>query len=248
MTPIVKTCCTCKQEKPIMDFGRLSKSADGYSSRCRPCWRIKQKESRERNPERTSEKKKKYYYANKDEILAKQKPKRAEYREKNREAILAKKKEYRLANKEKVQAAQRIWERSHPEKKKQYYMARKQRNPESLIVSWKRNYNKEVAIQRAKEWKKRNPDAVSANQADRRARKVSATPVWANRFFIKEAYSIAKLRTKSTGIVWHVDHIVPLKGKAVCGLHVENNLQVIPASVNYAKNNRWEDGSCHFWD
>ena len=165
MEHTVKTCCTCKQEKPITDFGRLSKSADGYSDRCRPCWRIKQKESRERDPVRTSEKKKKYYYANREKILAKQIPKRAEYKEKNRDTILAKKKEYRLANKDKVQAAQLAWGKSHPEKKKQYYMARKQRDPEGLVASWKRNYKKDIAIQRAKEWKKRNPIAVAANQA-----------------------------------------------------------------------------------
>jgi hypothetical protein len=65
-----------------------------------------------------------------------------------------------------------------------------------------------------------------------------ATPAWANHFFIEEAYDLAQRRTKSTGIKWHVDHIVPLRSKRVCGLHVENNLQVIPARTNLEKGNR----------
>jgi hypothetical protein len=48
------------------------------------------------------------------------------------------------------------------------------------------------------------------------------------------------LRTKMTGIEWHVDHIIPLQGKNVSGLHTPYNLQVIPASWNTAKGNKFE--------
>ena len=50
-------------------------------------------------------------------------------------------------------------------------------------------------------------------------------------------YDIAKLRTKCTGKTWEVDHVLPLRGKSVSGLHVPANLQVILKSENRAKRN-----------
>ena len=74
---------------------------------------------------------------------------------------------------------------------------------------------------------------------------MNATPAWANQFFIEEAYDLARLRTQQkTGRSdeWQVDHIVPLQHPLVQGLHVEHNLQVIPAIHNQRKGNRvWPD-------
>lgn len=91
-------------------------------------------------------------------------------------------------------------------------------------------------------YKVKNPDKNANIQQRRRSSKLNATPAWANEFFISEAYHLAKLRKKATGIKWHVDHTVPLKSNRVCGLHVEHNLQVIPAAQNVRKGNRhWPD-------
>jgi hypothetical protein len=56
---------------------------------------------------------------------------------------------------------------------------------------------------------------------------------------MNEIYHLARIRTKSTGVIHHVDHIVPLRSKLVCGLHVPENLQVIEGKLNLRKNNKW---------
>ena len=102
------------------------------------------------------------------------------------------------------------------------------------------DYDKENQRKRAAKWRQENPHGANAHAAARKSHIKRATPSWANKFFIAEAYHIAKVREKMLGGKWHVDHIIPLRGKTVCGLHVENNLQVIPASVNQNKHATFE--------
>lgn len=73
----------------------------------------------------------------------------------------------------------------------------------------------------------------------RRARKANAAVKWANQEAIKEIYDQAAKVSKETGIKHHVDHIVPISGRNVCGLHVENNLQIITERENLRKGNKW---------
>lgn len=91
-------------------------------------------------------------------------------------------------------------------------------------------------------WLASNLWRFSEYEARRRSAKRSATPRWANREIIKMLYQIGKIY-RDAGIPCHVDHIVPLRSRLVCGLHVESNLTLLPARDNIAKSNRtWPDG------
>jgi len=102
---------------------------------------------------------------------------------------------------------------------------------------FKANRDKDRANMRA--WFKANRDKDRAYVRARDASKLRATPAWADKNAILAVYAEAERLTRETGIPHHVDHIVPLKSKVVCGLHVHWNLRAIPAVENIRKNNRF---------
>ena len=94
-------------------------------------------------------------------------------------------------------------------------------------------------------WQKRNKAKYRLQQnifnAARKNHQRQATPVWlseSHRTEIAEFYRTRNILTETTGIPHQVDHIVPLRGKNVSGLHVPWNLQVIPAEENIKKSNK----------
>lgn len=88
---------------------------------------------------------------------------------------------------------------------------------------------------------KHNAQAL-ADGAARRAGLQKATPSWADRSAIRKVYDEAVQLTNQTGVRYEVDHIVPLKGRLVCGLHVHWNLRAIPHYENNAKSNKFDSG------
>ena len=74
---------------------------------------------------------------------------------------------------------------------------------------------------------------------DRCAVHRNAMPLWANKDAIKNVYALSKELTVTTGIRHEVDHVIPIKHPLVCGLHVENNLQVISENENRVKSNNF---------
>ena len=93
-------------------------------------------------------------------------------------------------------------------------------------------------------WKENNKVQVRADTKARRRKHRDATPKWLSRkqrSEIRQIYQIAITMTQTTGEQYVVDHIVPLRSEAVCGLHVPWNLRVITQDENLKKSNKLVD-------
>lgn len=100
--------------------------------------------------------------------------------------------------------------------------------------------NRKANIQRKLDWCKKNPEKAAAAAAKYRAARKKATPPWLTEQMQEEILQIyihAKDCQLVSGERYHVDHIVPLAGVDICGLHVPWNLQVLPADINISKSN-----------
>jgi hypothetical protein len=100
--------------------------------------------------------------------------------------------------------------------------------------------NRDKSRASSAKWREANLDIAAAAQMRRKAKLLQRTPSWADHDKIRQFYSLAKELTEQTGVEHEVDHIHPLQGKLVSGLHVETNLQVLPKIANRAKGNRFE--------
>lgn len=108
-------------------------------------------------------------------------------------------------------------------------------------------WKKVINPKRHREWKRyyyeENKDRFISDTKAARMRRRRAMPLWVNVKEIRKIYYFRAKISRETGILHHVDHIVPLGGKDVCGLHVPWNLQVISAIENQKKFN-----SFYGWD
>lgn len=108
--------------------------------------------------------------------------------------------------------------------------------------------NKPMYAELAKAARKKKPEMFNALNAAYRGRKLQAQPSWLTKEQKDQVcsfYAHAKECELLTGDKYHVDHIIPLQGKNVCGLHVPWNLQVLPADVNLSKSNKLDDAAIY---
>lgn len=107
--------------------------------------------------------------------------------------------------------------------------------------AWRINHPEKMQAARDK-WDRENPDRKAAHAANRRSRQRNAIPKWSVPFLNRQFFHLARLRSQYTGVPHEVDHIVPLRGRTVCGLHVHDNLRVVPRRHNRVKGHfTWPD-------
>ena len=137
--------------------------------------------------------------------------------------------QYRLKNRDKLIAYKKAWVELNLEKVIENNKTRSQFKKDEI--------NAYIA-----EYKKLNPAKANANKAKRKAAKKQRTPKWLTDIDferIENQYKLATILTKLHNEPWHVDHIIPLQGKLVSGLHVPSNLQVLKGSENCSKQNNF---------
>ena len=137
--------------------------------------------------------------------------------------------QYRIKNREKLAAYKKAWNLENQSKVQENNKKRYQDKKEQIKAY--------VA-----EYKKLNPAKANANKAKRKAAKKQRTPKWLTDIDferIEAQYRLAEILTKLHNEPWHVDHIIPLQGKLVSGLHVPSNLQVLRGSENCSKQNQF---------
>lgn len=216
----MKTCTKCGETKGLDCFAKNSRNkTDGRQPKCKEC----NKKYRQQNRERIVEYLKDYYNVKGKYID------RTEYRKwysrNNRDKINSTKRLYRENNKG------NLWEDRNPDK------AKKARQ------KWVRN-NRDRRNKSSEKYRKNNKGLYAFYARTRHAAKLKATPNWLTAEqleSIKDMYILSSKIGDLTGQPMEVDHIVPLQGENVCGLHVPWNLQVLHRIKNRSKGNRYDE-------
>lgn len=162
-------------------------------------------------------------------------------------------------------AAKKLHKQIHYLENRDAYIARARSQTESQYYKNQRSEYfsrpdvKERARKKTKEWAAQNPDrkreldikwrnenraADRANKARYRAARRQATPPWLTDRHLAEIrcfYAKAERKTLATGIPHEVDHIIPLQGGIVCGLHVPWNLRVLTKDDNNRRPRLWSE-------
>lgn len=228
-----KICNQCGQAKPFSEFHKKKGYKFGLHPTCKECRKRETAKYFSENKEAVTERNRIYREAHREELRHKERKKRQE----NPETIRARDRAYYAENKNLVLAVNNKWRKAN----------------QQHVNAWSRQWsakNKELKATMGKKWREENPEIVKelaaayrarpetkqsqrVHQAKRRADKSQQTPPWADLDEIKKLYDACP-----DG--YHVDHIVPLRGEMVSGLHVPDNLQYLPAIENQIKGNRFK--------
>jgi len=182
------------------------------------------------------------YNKNKEKICQQQKA----YRERNKEKIAIKRKEYKANRKEIIKEYNaKSWPKYYAKNKEKILAKTKLKrsiNIENERLKSIKYYhaNKDKLKISAKKYRENNRGFIyTLNRIRKNKMNKHQTPSWSDKDLINIVYMQAKRISQIEGIQYHVDHIIPLNGKLVSGLHVINNLQIITAKDNISKHNKF---------
>lgn len=203
----------------------LREKAREYNSR--PEVKERRRLQRIANAEQNKARASAWYWENRDAALHRQRLAGPAYRERNRQELRKAAAEYNNRPEVKERrAAQRIENRD--------------KNRRRCAIWYRENKGHHAELNKQYRKSDKGRSARLQNTRARQARKLKAVPEWADRAKMREIYAEARRLTKELGQKMVVDHIIPLRSPFVCGLHVENNLRVIPEPENIAKGNTFQ--------
>jgi hypothetical protein len=211
---------------------------------CIECACLRSAERREKYPEETKEAIARWKSVNKPKVAQHN---RRDY-EAHREARIAKSVAWAAANPERIAEKLRVykesgklaeysrkWAAANPDKKKAKRKSDYEKNAERYqqqARAW-REANVEQVKENKQSWKRANHGLVIAAVKLRKKHIKQRTPTWADLKAIAAIYA-------NCPAGYHVDHIIPLRGKNVHGLHIETNLQYLPGPENLRKGNKFD--------
>ena len=166
----------------------------------------------------------------------------ANYRQANKEKLKQQVKLYRQNNPEKIKEWKSAWRKTergreyHRQSSKDYYHAGKAKEAQKKY----QEANKEKIALKNKRWRENYPWKNARKEAKRKSLKHQAMPKMYSKkddIWLENMFALCRVMEKRTGTKYHVDHIVPLKNKVVCGLHWIGNWAILPAQENLRKGN-----------
>lgn len=213
---------TCKMTnpQPLDSFHKNVRAKDGHSFICKSCKKEYEDEYRKNNKDAIKVRAKIQRDKNPDYLRG--------WIEENKEQFA------KIQKKSKDKNRQRIRKENL-----EYYYENRDRQLE--IAKKRRDGNPLKEKAKGRKFRQENRGAINAKGARRRAKKYQATPknlTTEDLLLIKDFYIEAARLTKETGIKYDVDHILPIQGENVTGLHVPWNLQILPRTLNIRKGNR----------